>query len=70
MQADVVFKEALHLSPVDRVRLMDLLLGSFNAQHSTVHEQAWANHAEQVCDEVDAGAKLYSLESVLGELNQ
>ena len=70
MQADIVFKEALQLSPVDRVRLMDLLLGSFNAPHSAEYDQAWANHAEQICDEVDAGAKLYSLESVLGELNQ
>ena len=70
MQAESVFKEALHLSPVDKVRLMDLLLGSFNASQTGGHEQAWAEHAERVCDEVDAGAKLYSLESVLGELNR
>ncbi len=71
MQADVVFKEALHLSPVDKVKLMDLLLGSFNNDEQAVeHEQAWATHAERVCDEVDAGAKLYSLETVMRELNQ
>ncbi len=70
MQANTVFKEALDLSPLDKVKLVDLLLGSFSAQQSAEHEHAWANHAERVCDEVDAGAKLYSLKSVLAELNQ
>jgi hypothetical protein len=70
MQVDIVFKEALHLSPVDKVKLMDLLLRSFNGPQADEHEQAWALHAEQICDEVDAGAKLYTLESVLRELNQ
>ena len=70
MQADIVFKEALHLSPVDKVRLMDLLLGSFNNQQLDEHVQAWASHAEGICDDLDAGARLHSLESVLVELNQ
>jgi uncharacterized protein YdaL len=70
MQANTVFKEALDLSPVDKVKLMDLLLGSFNSEQAGEHEQAWANHAERVCDEVDAGAMLYSLETVMRELNQ
>ena len=38
MQANTVFKEALHLSPVDKVKLMDLLLGSFSAQQSSENE--------------------------------
>ena len=70
MQADIIFKEALHLSPVDKVKLMDLLLGSFNTQQAGDHEQAWASHAERVCDDVDSGAKIYSLEFVMHELNQ
>lgn len=70
MQADMVFQEALHLSPVDKVKLMDLLLNSFNGVKSMEHEASWVLHAEKICDEVDAGAQLYSLESVLKDLNQ
>ena len=70
MQTDILFKEALHLSPVDKVKLMDLLMGSFVTKSIDIHEQDWAEHAEKVCDEVDAGANLHSLESIINELNQ
>jgi hypothetical protein len=72
MQADNLFKEALQLSPVDRVKLMDLLFDSFhqNGAH-TAHEVAWAEHAEDVCTEIDSKAMpLHTLESVLFELNK
>ena len=70
MQTELLFDQALHLSPVDKVKLIDLLMVSFNKAEALTHQQAWANHAEQVCDEVDAGAKLYTLDSVMCDLNQ
>ena len=72
MQTESLFKEALQLSPVDRVKLMDLLFDSFdhNRMH-TVHEAAWAGHAEEICDQIDRETMpLHSLESVLAELNK
>jgi hypothetical protein len=72
MQTDILFKEALRLSPVDKVKLMDLLFDSFQ-QHkaSTAHELAWAEHAEKVCTQIDnQEMPLYTLEAVLSELNQ
>lgn len=70
MQTELLFDQALHLSPVDKVKLIDLLMVSFNKAEALTHQQAWAKHAERVCDEVDAGAKLYTLDSVMHELNQ
>ncbi|HEY9017382.1 addiction module protein [Thiomicrospira sp.] len=70
MQAEILFKEALHLSPIDRVKLVELLMDSFTSKPVDEHEQAWATYAESVCDEVDAGATLHSLDSVMRELNQ
>lgn len=70
MQAVNVFQEALHLSPIDKVKLLDLLMASFTNQKTEGHEQAWANYAESVCDQVDAGLPLYSLDVVVSELNR
>lgn len=72
MQAESLFKEALLLSPVDRVKLMDLLIDSFQCNEAAVqHELAWAKYAENICTEIDkSGVELHSLESVLSELNK
>lgn len=50
MQAVNVFQEALHLSPIDKVKLLDLLMASFTNQKIEGHEQTWVNYAESVCD--------------------
>lgn len=55
MQAMTVFQQALDLSPLDKVRLLDLLMASFSHQKNEGHEQAWESYAEMVCDQVDAG---------------
>lgn len=72
MQTESLFKEALLLSPVDRVKLMDLLIDSFqHDEASSEHELAWAEHAENICIEIDKNrVELHSLESVLAELNK
>lgn len=70
MQATTVFQEALHLSPIDKVKLLDLLMASFTTQETEGHEQLWANYAEAVCDQIDAGLPLYSLDTVVSELNR
>lgn len=72
MQTESLFKEALLLSPVDRVKLMDLLIDSFqHDEASSKHEFVWAEHAENICTEIDKNrVKLHSLESVLAELNK
>jgi hypothetical protein len=72
MQTESLFEEALRLSPVDRVKLMDLLFESFNHNGArTAHEIAWAEHAEDVCSQIDSKkTPLYTLESVMSELNQ
>ncbi len=72
MQTESLFEEALRPSPVDRVKLMDLLFDSF--QHNgtrTAHEKAWAEHAENICTQIDTEMMpLHSLESVVFELNK
>lgn len=72
MQIESLFKEALQLSPVERVKLMDLLMDSFHQNGArTAHELAWAEHAEDVCSQIDnKTTPLHTLESVLAELNQ
>lgn len=69
MQQDILFNQALHLSPVDKVRLIDFLLSSFDKTDALPYETEWAKHAERICNDIDAGAQLYPLESVLAELN-
>lgn len=72
MQTDILFKEALRLSPFDKVKLMDLLFDSFQQNKApTEHELAWAEHAEKVCTQIDnEEMPLHTIESVLSELNQ
>lgn len=72
MQSEVLFKEALQLSPLDKAKLMELLFDSFNTKTDhIVHEQQWATHAEEVCDLIDQNKMpLHSVESVLEALNQ
>jgi hypothetical protein len=70
MQVVSVFQEALHLSPLDKVRLLDLLMASFTHQKPEGHEQAWESYAEMVCDQVDAGMPLHNLDTVIAELNR
>ena len=72
MQAESLFKEALRLSPIDRVKLMDLLLESFHHDLDRAeHEVAWEDHAEMICSKIDSKVMpLHTLESVLSELNK
>ncbi|MDR9498175.1 MAG: addiction module protein [Hydrogenovibrio sp.] len=72
MQSETLFKEALQLSPLDKVKLMELLFDSFHANlDQTEHEQQWAHHAEQICDRIDQNKMpMHTVESVLSELNQ
>jgi hypothetical protein len=71
MQTDVLFNEALRLAPLDKARLLDLLFNSFSDTLQQNHEQAWAEQAEKLCDQVDAGQmKMHSIDDVIASFNQ
>ena len=71
MQTEALFHEALKLAPLEKARLLDLLFNSFAGAHEQAHEQAWAEHAERLCDQADAGQlPMRSIESVIASLNQ
>jgi hypothetical protein len=55
---------------MNKMSLWDGLLVCPTHQASQEHEQAWANYAESVCDQIDAGMLLHNLDTIIAELNQ
>lgn len=72
MQAATIFHEALQLSPLDKAKLLDLLIQSLSESGTvTEHEQEWVEHIERICSAIDSKHEAkHSFETVLSELNQ
>jgi putative addiction module component (TIGR02574 family) len=64
-----ILEEARKLSPIERAELIEGLFGSFDNQHNSLVEEAWAKEAMHRSEEIDKGNRIvYSLDSVITDL--
>lgn len=70
LSKEKLFKEAINLSPMEKAKLVELLLSSFNFQGRKEIDSAWATEAEARLKAIKNGEmETFSMEDVFSSLN-